>query len=191
MDAQTAIDIAIGVCTLLASLAGMIGTVWVFFRKRIRQWWKPYRDGIDGMAELPVVREEVTQSRHDMHMLRKEIALISLQMRARGDINIEASEFESDSTGAYTYVNRTFARWLGVGKQDLLGWGWVNYIHPDDRVKVRQEWDLCRYEHRVFSMRYRMIEDDGDDFLVETIATPIPDIAPAKQWLGVIRRVVT
>lgn len=190
MDAQAVIDIAIGVGTLIGILTTGIGAIWVFFRGRIRRWWKPYQAGIEGMAELPAVREEVTQSRHDMHMLRKEIGLIALQMRARGDINIESGEFECDSDGACTYANRTYARWLGVGKQDLLGWGWVNYIHPDDRTKVRQEWDLCRYEHRVFSMRYRIVGADGDEFVVETIATPIPDLAPAKQWMGLIRRVV-
>lgn len=190
MDAQTAVDIAIGVSTVLASLMSAIGATWLFFRQRIRRWWRPYRAGISGMAELPIVREEVTQSRKDLHMLRKEVGLLGMQMRARGDINIEAGEFECDSLGACTYVNRTYARWLGIGKQELLGWGWINYVHPDDRIRVRKEWDLCREEHRIYSMRYRMIDFGGEDFMVDTLVTPIPDISPAKQWLGVIRRVV-
>lgn len=190
MDAQTAIDIAIGVCTLIGIVGSGIGAFWLAFRKKLKRWWRPYRAGIDGMSELPMMREAVEQSRKDMHLLRKEVALVGLQIKARADINIANAEFECDAMGALTYASRTYARWLGVGKQDLLGWGWVNYIHPDDRLKVRQEWDLCRAEHRVYSQRCRMIDADGEDFTVETIVTPIPDLSPAKQWIGVIRRVV-
>lgn len=190
MDFAALVDVAIGVGTLIGILSSGVLAVWVFFRKRIRRWWRPYSAGIAGMAELPVVREEVTQSRLDIGLLRKEIGMIGLQMKARSDINIAHGEFECDESGAVTYASRTYARWLGVGPGDLTEWKWINYIHPDDRIKVRKEWDSCRAEHRVYSQRCRMLDADGESFTVDTIVTPIPDTSPAKQWIGVIRRVV-
>lgn len=113
---------------------------------------------------------------------------LHLEMRARADLNIDACEFTCDHDGSVTNVNQTFARWLGVGKQELLGWGWINYVHPEDRERVRQEWSACIRDHRTLNIRYRLVEEDGDVTNVHTIATPIPDAPPARQWIGVIRK---
>lgn len=190
MDLQTIVDIAIGLATLFGILASGAGAVWLFFRKKLNAWWSPYRKGIEGMAELPSVRKIVEASRKEIAGLTQQVGMMNLMMRARGDINIEAAEFECAADGANTYVNQTYARWLGVGKAELLGWGWVNFIHPDDRDGVRREWDLCRAEHRVYRLRYRIVASDGEVIPVDTIATPVPDAPPAKQWIGVMRRVV-
>lgn len=193
MDAQTAIDIAIGVCTLIGIVGSGIGAFWLAFRKKLKRWWKPYRSGIDGMSELPVMREAVEQSRKDMHMLRQEVGLISLMVRAKDDTNITEGRFEANPDGSWSYINLTIARWLGVGRPEITGgsgWGWVNFIHPDDRTRVRQEWDLCRSEHRKFNCRFRMLSVDNEVFKVDLTAAPIPDEAPASRWMGVIKRVV-
>lgn len=183
MDPKTAIDIAIGIATLLGSIATGAGTIWLFFRRRITAWWAPYRDGLEGAAQVPTLSREVER-------LSSSVGLLTLHVRARGDIDIETAQFESDSSGANTYVNLTFARWLGVGKAELLGWGWVNYVHPDDRVRVRREWDSCRAEHRKYDIRFRLLDAGGEAFSVYVLATPIPEAPPAKQWIGVIRRAV-
>ena len=190
MDLQTIVDIAIGLATLFGILASGAGAVWLFFRKKLNAWWSPYRKGIEGMAELPSVRKSVEASRKEIAGLTQQVGMMNLMMRARGDINIEAAEFECGQDGSNTYVNQTYARWLGVGKAELLGWGWVNFIHPEDRDGVRREWDLCRAEHRVYRLRHSIIASDGEVILVDTIATPVPDAPPAKQWIGVMRRVV-
>lgn len=183
MDLQTALEIAGAAIAFLGSAVGVLGAVWVFFRRRIRQWWDPYRQGLQGAAELPELRCEVEK-------IGKSMYLLTAHVRAQGDTDIERGQFEADATGANTYVNLTYARWLGVGKAELSGWGWVNFVHPDDRIRVRKEWDACRAEHRVYNVRYRMLDADGEDFEVDALATPIPESPPAKRWLGVIRKVV-
>lgn len=183
MDPQTAIDIAIGVVTLLGSAAGVAGTAWVFFRRQIRTWWAPYRAGIEGAAMVPTLARDVEN-------LAGAVGLLALHVRARSDIDIETAQFESAADGSNTYVNLTYARWLGVGKAELLGWGWINFVHPDDRIRVRKEWDACRAEHRKYNIRFRMLDAGGEPFEVDVLATPIPDAPPAKSWIGVIRRVV-
>lgn len=191
MDFQTTVDIAIGLATLIGILASGAGTIWLFFRKRMRAWWAPYRKGIDGMADLPSMRKSVEAGRQEISGLSQQVEMLNLTMRARDDINIEAAEFECAIDGSNSYVNQTYARWLGVGKSELLGWGWVNFVHPEDRDSVRREWDQCRAEHRVYNRRLRLVDSDGDIILVDALATPIPEAPPAKQWIGVLRRVVT
>jgi PAS domain S-box-containing protein len=191
MDLQTFVDVAIGLATLASTVAGLFGAVWLFFRNRIRRWWLPYRTGINGMAEVPSLRRSIEAGRKEISGLAQQVGMMNLMIRARGDINIEAGEFEASAEGAWTYVNQTLARWLGVGKAELLAWGWVNFIHPEDRDGVRREWDQCRTEHRVYNRRCRIVGSDGGVILVDVLATPIPDAPPAKQWVGVIRRAVT
>lgn len=113
---------------------------------------------------------------------------LHLEIKARGDLNIDVAEFTCASEGNVTYVNQTLARWLGVGKQELLGWGWINYVHIDDRDRVRREWMACVKEHRTLSIHYRLVEADGGITNVHAVATPIPDAPPARQWVGVIRK---
>ncbi len=183
MELETIIDIAIGVVTLLGSVATGLGAIWLFARKQIAAWWQPYKNGFEGAAQVPALK-------NDVEHMSASLSLLTLHVRARGDIDIETAQFESNADGANTYVNLTFARWLGVGKAELLGWGWINFVHPDDRIRVRQEWDACRLEHRKYSVRFRFLDPDGESFPVDVLATPIPEAPPAKQWIGVIRRVV-
>lgn len=191
MDLATIFDIAVSVVTLLGSIATGFGAVWLMFRKRLRAWWKPYRFGIDAMADVPEIRKSVDASLNEIEQVRLSIGMLTLQIRARGDINIEAAEFERDAGGANTYVNLTYARWLGVGKSELMAWGWINFVHFDDRERVRNEWAECQLQHRVFNVRHRLVASDGEIITVDTLVTPIPEAPPAKQWIGVMRRVVT
>lgn len=182
-------DMAVSLATLLGLLAAPAGTVWLLFRRRLQTWWAPYRTGLQAMAEVPALRRSVDASRHELQEVRSSLNLLTLQVRARGDANDDTGEFECAQSGENTYVNQTYARWLGVGKVELLGWGWINFIHPEDRERVRREWDSCRSEHRVYRMRHRMVTADREVFEVEVTATPIPEAPPAQRWIGVIRRV--
>ena len=123
-----------------------------------------------------------------MASMQATLTDLHLEIKARGDLNTDVAEFTCASEGNVTYVNQTLARWLGVGKQELLGWGWINYVHIDDRDRVRREWMACVKEHRTLSIHYRLVEADGDVTKVHAVATPIPDAPPARQWVGVIRK---
>lgn len=167
----------------MGSVAAAAGAVWAFFRRQIRDWWAPYRAGFEGAAQVPRLAG-------DMETLAGAVNLLTLHMRARGDTEIDTAQFETDAEGANTYVNLTYARWLGVGKVELMGWGWINFVAPEDRIRVRQEWDACRREHRKYNIRFKFLDAGGDPFQVDVLAMPIPESPPAKQWLGVIRKVV-
>ena len=89
---------------------------------------------------LQEANSKLESNRQRMVSISATLTDLHLEIKARGDLNIDAAEFTCDHDGSMTNVNQTFARWLGVGKQELLGWGWVNYVHIDDRDRVRSEW---------------------------------------------------
>lgn len=137
---------------------------------------------------LQAVNAKLETQQGRMAHMQATLTDLHLEIKARGDLNIDAAEFTCAHNGEVTNVNLTFARWLGVDKSELLRWGWINYVHIDDRERVRAEWQACIKEHRALNVRYRLVEVDGDITQVHTVATPIPDAPPARQWVGVIRK---
>lgn len=183
LDLQGIGDTVAWALTTGGTILGALGAIWLAVRKRIGRWWEPYRKGLEGAAQVPVLTDRIDALDHN-------VSTLSLSIRAQGDTDIERGLFEADSTGANTYVNLTYARWLGVGRNELLGWDWVNFVHPEDRIRVRTEWDACRREHRKYGVRFRFVDSDGETLTVDALAFPIPDSPPARQWNGVLRRVV-
>lgn len=59
--------------------------------------------------------------------------------------------------GVVTFVSRRFASQFGWERDDLLGKGWLNVIHPLDRVRVEHEWDEGVGQKRFFTIDARAI----------------------------------
>lgn len=138
--------------------------------------------------ELQSVNSKLEVQQGRIAHMQATLTDLHLEIKARADLDIDAAEFTCAQDGSVTSVNLTFARWLGVDKAELLRWGWINYVHPDDRDRVRSEWAACIKEHRTLNIKYRLVEVDGDISNVHAIATPVPDAPPARQWVGVIRK---
>lgn len=172
MDLQTLIEIGTGVVTFLVAASGALGSVWLFFRRRLRAWWMPYREGIQGMSKLPELSDEVH--------------LLVMKMQARWNTAPEAM-FECDRDGRNVEVNRAYARMLGATDDELRGYGFINFIHPDDRATVRAEWEACRREHRTYEVRHRMVTSAGKVLQVVTTCCPVPDAPPPRAWMGTVR----
>lgn len=189
MEFETIIDIAIGVVTLIGTVAGALGTAWLFFRKKISIWWKPYKDGIEGAAHIPEMEKRIAESTNEIAGVRADMTMLKLTVQARSDANSEVAEFDCDSEGKNIRVSRTYTRWLGVSADELLGFNFLNFIHPDDREDVRSEWESCRREHRTYDKRHRLVSAGGVVIQVHTIVNPIPYAPPpAKSWIGSMRR---
>lgn len=179
LDAQTAIDIATGVISLASALAGVLGAVWLFFRRRIREWWAPYRAGIEGAAQVPELKHAITE-------VKSSVNLLHLRMAARANYG-ESVECDFDTERRMINCNAVLTRRLGIGKGELLGFGYMGRIHTADQQGFREQWKLCAEEHRVFDWMGRMVASDGEEVYFHWIISPIPEppAKPIQQWLGV------
>lgn len=171
-------DIAIG----LGTVAGILATGWLAFRKRICAWFAPYKAAFAGMAELPEIRAGIAE-------MRQEMQLIVSGHRVMMDANDSVATFETDPTGRTTAVNATYARWLNVSKENLLGWGFINYVYPADRDHLREELELARHEARSFRIEIRMVTSAGHVFWIEKSGTPIPETGETVKWVGTVRKI--
>lgn len=198
------LDITQVVIFLLTTVGGAL-VAWYW--KRIKEWKAFWNEVLIGLRDVPALQETVKgivyyvgpngggslmdsalRTEKLVNLLADQVEMIVQTTVAENDADEDLARFHRDAAGGNTYVNRLYARWIGVGKSELLGWNYVNYIHPDDIDRVRKAWEQCRTEHRQYRIHYRLVPVTGEPFAVEVIATPIPDSAPAKRWIGSIRR---
>lgn len=151
---------------------------------------KQVRPNGGGSLMDAVTRIETCSLQHGaaIEEVRASITSIDAIVRAQSDLAVDGS-FECDPTGANTWVNMTYARMLGVGRLDLLGNAWKNYVSPEDRPVFLPANAAALAEHRTFSGRCRMVRSDGDIIEVDVTIIPFPERPPAKRWFGKIRLV--
>lgn len=180
----------------------------VFLRKRIKSLYVFFKEAFEGMRSVTDLRSDVvtvknmvcpvdgitivdriTQTQRAVAVLTEQVDTIAHTMRAEHDMDTESARFECNASGENTFVSQPYARMLGVGRAELLKWGFFNFIHPDDITKVRVEWERCRAEHRQFRMRFRMISAENTVLWVDVLISPVPEAPPVKRWVGIVRRV--
>lgn len=183
------------------------GAVLVWYRKRLSEWKKFWCSVLDGLRSIPELKTDVKgicyfvapngggslmdsakRTETAVVALTEQIDLIAHTMLAENDSDTDVGRFHCNAAGENTYVNQLYARWLGAGKDELMGWNYLNFIHSDDVDRVRSHWELCRNERRQFILKHRMVATDGEVFEVDVTATPIPDSSSVQRWIGSIRR---
>lgn len=184
------------------------GALLVWYRKRLAEWRTLWRGVLDGLRSIPELKADVKGIRYYISpngggsmmdsvkrteaavgALTEQVDLIVQTMWVENDSDEHVGRFYCNAAGEVTYANQIYARWLGVGKTELMGWRYLNFVHPDDVDMVRRHWETCRSEHRQYRSHHRMVAADGEIIEVEVITTPIPESAPAKRWIGTVRRI--
>ena len=193
---------------VLFLLSAVGGAVVVWYRKKFREWatfWRSVLDGLRGIPELQrdvkgiryyvapngggSLMDSVKRTEAAVSTLTEQVDMLAQTMWAENDTDDEVGRYHRTVNGENTYVNQTYARWLGVGKAELLGYQYFNFIHHDDVDGVREEWARCRAERRQFRHTYRMVTASGGTITVTAIATPVPETGQPRCWVGTVRKV--
>ena len=67
----------------------------------------------------------------------------------------------SDPDGSYGFFNRRWLEYLGEAEEDLQGWGWTAFIHPEDREDMAARWRACLASGEVWQCESRVRGADG------------------------------
>ncbi|HEX6396470.1 MAG TPA: PAS domain S-box protein, partial [Steroidobacteraceae bacterium] len=87
--------------------------------------------------------------------------------------------------GYVDYLSRQWLDYTGRSEAQQLGKGWLEQVHPDDRVKVEMQWSLVIGTGDVFDMSYRIRRVDGAYRWFKTRAVPLRDPAGRiLKWFG-------
>jgi PAS domain S-box-containing protein len=85
--------------------------------------------------------------------------------------------FVMDTKGNHQFFNSNLMELTGLTVQTAAGTGWLNAIHPEDRVRVSREARSAVMEGRESLLEYRYQKPDGTEVWVSSKATILTDEA--------------
>lgn len=80
--------------------------------------------------------------------------------------------YHTDRDGRMTYANSYYRRLTGRSIEELLGTGWINSIHPNDRGIAFQQWTDAVRDERDYDDVQRLVGIAGDVQTVRVKAHP-------------------
>jgi PAS domain S-box-containing protein len=87
--------------------------------------------------------------------------------------------------GACDYFSKQWTQHTGVPETDLLGWRWLNVLHPDDQEPTRRFWTDSVAGRGPYDVEYRVRRLDGVYRWFKTRGLPIRDTAGnIFKWFG-------
>lgn len=93
--------------------------------------------------------------------------------------------FTADSSGGVDFVNPAWVEYLGRPAEDVFGWAWLQYVHPDDRAPSKLQWESCVASGQPFQCEHRFRRHDGDYRWHLTRAQALRDAeGRIGMWLG-------
>lgn len=93
----------------------------------------------------------------------------------------------TDPLGKNTYVSPYWTELTGISREDALGDGWANGLHPDDRDKIFHGWLEAASKDKPYSTEFRFIHPDGRCVWVLCQASAVKTRdGSVQEWLGTI-----
>ncbi len=98
--------------------------------------------------------------------------------------------FMADFEGRYTYANPRCQAIFGLSLAELLGEGWENCIHPEDRSRVLSQWRDYTREAGEYAIEYRLQTADGIVRWINVASAPMfSDSGELVGHVGTVRDV--
>jgi PAS domain S-box-containing protein len=91
----------------------------------------------------------------------------------------------TSADGQTDYLNQRWKEFSGQPLETLLGRGWVDLVHPDDREKTVQTWRACVQLGKPYMIEYRLRRRDGEYRWTLSRGVPLRDAAGnVTKWFG-------
>ncbi|WKT84943.1 MULTISPECIES: EAL domain-containing protein [unclassified Thermosynechococcus] len=110
----------------------------------------------DGSYLITTVGVDVTQRKKAM------LALVESETRFRQ--MADASPLMiwlADSKGTIEFANQTICRVLGASLDQILGWNWLDLVHPEDRERTEQAIRLAVEQQQSYEIEHRLRNGQG------------------------------
>ncbi|HEU4523707.1 MAG TPA: PAS domain-containing protein, partial [Gemmatimonadales bacterium] len=84
--------------------------------------------------------------------------------------------------GACDYLNHRWAEFTGRSVPEMLGWRWIESLHPDDREGFQTEYAAALAARAPFRYEFRMLHQDGEYRWLLSLGEPV--LGPGGEFLG-------
>jgi len=94
----------------------------------------------------------------------------------------------TDRTGECVFLSRSWSDFTGQDPEDGLGFGWLDVVHPDDRVESERIFRQASERQEPFSIDHRLrLADGGYRWVIDEGR---PRFGPDGEWQGYIGSVI-
>lgn len=90
----------------------------------------------------------------------------------------------TDAAGRVIESSGGWERITGQSRQDFLGDGWTQALHPDDREPTLRDWNRTRRQVRPWHYVYRVRTRDGEYRHFEVRSAPVVEDGVVVEWIG-------
>ncbi|WP_070987255.1 EAL domain-containing protein [Halofilum ochraceum] len=91
----------------------------------------------------------------------------------------------ADADGRLYEIDPAWLEYTGYTRQEALGWGSFEAIHPDDRDAYLAAWHEAIHTGDVFRMEYRLRRhDNGYGWFLDRAAPVLDDMSRITEWVG-------
>ena len=81
--------------------------------------------------------------------------------------------FQADDEGRCLYTNARWQEMAGQSFSEALGYGWLNGVHPGDRVSLMDDWLAAATAGREYLGEFRFVRGDGSVAWVRARSAPV------------------
>ncbi|HXP39377.1 MAG TPA: PAS domain-containing protein, partial [Candidatus Acidoferrales bacterium] len=92
--------------------------------------------------------------------------------------------FNRKADGSRDYVSDRFYDFTGASPGSANGFGWLDYVHPDDKNQAMADWMRCVESGADYEAEYRLRSRDGTYRWFRARAVPIRDDGKIAKWYG-------
>lgn len=93
--------------------------------------------------------------------------------------------FSRQTDGSRDYISDRFYEYTGAALGSAHGFGWTDFVHPDDRKRSMEEWAQSATSGQNYESEYRMRSEDGEYRWFRARAVPIRDHnGEILKWYG-------
>ncbi len=153
---------------------------------------------IDRVLEREALRRKVEEQRLHIEQRNRELeAGLSRERVARQAAEESESRYRTlaeaipqivwsarHSDGEFDYVNERWSRATGAAAATALGHGWLEMVHPDDRLRITETWSASRAKCAQFEAGCRLRAPDGSYRWNLLRAVPVTRDSETFKWLG-------
>ncbi len=92
--------------------------------------------------------------------------------------------FMTSGDGKTTFVNPKWCAISGLSLEEALNDGWLNAVHPEDRVKLKQGWYDDAEKRKNSDAEYRFLKPDGS--ITWVLGQAIPEYDEKEKIIGYV-----
>jgi PAS domain S-box-containing protein len=151
----------------------------------MNRWFEVYttRFGRPDSRQVAIVFKDITQRKLAEQALRES----EDRFRNMAD-NAPVMIWVTEPDGSCIYLSQSWYAFTGQTPETGLNLGWLNAIHPDDRIQIKQSFQVANERHQPLRLEYRLRRHDGE--FRWTIDSAQPRFSENGLFLGYIGSVI-